>query len=183
MLALEANLLSGFRNAFILKLSFLTGYPVSRSEQEVLGSQPVVSQQSGRLRPPPCKPRLRYLSRGPQGLLVPPSSLLHSTRTLHPLHADSRLQRTVVWSGSVQRPSSTAGEHLSAPRPLPHPAGPYSGAPPAAGVSSEQHHAEVSQQPRGTQLEDDVGLGMWAGLNHAHLKGSEEELLMDWKKN
>lgn len=143
-------MLNELQHFVILKLSFLSGYPVSRSEQEILSSQPIMSQQFRRVRPPPCKPRLRYLSRSPQGLLVPPSSLLHSTHTLHPLHPDSCLQRTMVRPSSqpVKRASGTgaasAGEHLSASGPLPHPTGPYSRAPPSAGFPCEQRNAEVS---------------------------------------
>lgn len=82
----------------------------------------------------------------------------------------------MVWSGS--RPAdSTPGpctarastcQHLPAPGPLPHHGrgtGPDSRAGAAAGFAPDQRSAEVSQQPRRTQPEDHVGLGVRAGLN------------------
>lgn len=154
------------------------GYSVSQSGQEILSSQSAVSQQHRRLCPPPHKPHHCYLSGRPQGLPVPPPCLLYPTPTpttpVHPLHPDCCLQRTVVWScpwfvkptpGSSSAWAST-GQHLPAPGSLPHPAGPDSRAGPAPGFPSIQCPAEVSQQPRRTQPENHVGLGVRAGLNH-----------------
>lgn len=163
------------------KISTSPGYPVCQSGQEVLCSQPAVYQQHWRFSPPPYKPHHRYLSGRPQGLLVPPPCLLHSTPTptppVHPLHPHLRLQRTMVRSSSrplnpTPGPSTawaSAGQHLPAPGSLPHHGwwtGPDSRAGTAPGFPSDQRSAEVSQQPRRTQPEDHVGLGVRAGLNH-----------------
>lgn len=137
-------------------------------------------QQHRRLSPPPFKPHHRYLSGRPQGLPVPSPCLLHSTSApaspVHPLCPHPRLQRTMVRSGS--RPADSAPgpctarastcQHLPAPGPLPHHGrgtGPDSRAGAAAGFTPDQRSAEVSQQPRRTQPEDHVGLGVRAGLN------------------
>lgn len=163
------------------KICTSPGYPVSQSGQEVLCSQPAVYQQHWRFSPPPDKPHHRYLSGHPQGFPVPLPCLLHSTSTpaspVHSLRPHRRLQRAMVWSGS--RPvnptpgSSTAWastcQHLPAPGPLSRYGwwtGPDSRAGTAPGFPSDQHSAEVSQQPRRTQPEDHVGLGVRAGLNY-----------------
>lgn len=154
------------------------GHPVSQSGQEVLCSEPTVCQQHRRLRPPSNKPHHRYLSGCPQGLPLPPSCLFHSTSIptspVHPLHPHCCLQRSMVWSSSQHvhpTPGScTAGasacQHLAAPGPLPCHSwgtGPDSRAGASPGFPSGQRSAEVSQQPRRTQPEDHVGLGVRAG--------------------
>lgn len=142
------------------------GYPVSQSGQEVLCSRPAVYQQHWRFSPPPYKPHHCYLSGRPQGLPVPLPRLLRSTSTptspVHPLHPHCRLQCTMVRSGSrpvnpTPGPSTawaSTGQHLPAPGPLPchgRWAGPDSWAGAAPGFPSDQHSAEVCQQPRRTQ--------------------------------
>lgn len=75
---------------FEWRFSSPAGYPVSQSGQEVLRSQPAVSQQHRWFSPHPNKLQHRYLSGCPKGLFMPPSCLLHSTPTpaspVHPLH-------------------------------------------------------------------------------------------------
>lgn len=157
---------------------FHPGHPVSQSGQEVLCSEPTVCQQHRRLRPPSNKPHHCYLSGCPQGLPLPPSCLFHSTSTptspVHPLHPHRCLQCSMVRSSSQPvhpTPGSCAAgasacQHLAAPGPLPcHSwgAGADSRAGASPGFPSGQRSAEVSQQPRRTQPEDHVGLGVRAG--------------------
>lgn len=159
-------------------VSVSPGRPVSQSGQEVLRSQPAVSQQPRRFSPPPRKLHHRYLSGHPQGVPVSPARLLRPAPTspVHPLHPLTRLQCTMVRSGSrpVESGSAAAarppaGQHLPDAGPLPHRRwwtgpDPRAGAPP--GLPPEQLSPEVSQQPRRTQHEDHVGLGDGAGLIH-----------------
>jgi len=153
------------------------GHPVSQPEQEVLRSQPAVSQQHWRFSPPPHKLHHRYLSGHPQGLPVPPPCLLHPTPTspVHPLPPHCCLQCTMVRSGSRSvKPTAWAstGQHLPAAGPLPRHgwwAGPDSRSGAAPGFPSDQLSPEVRQQPGRTQHEDHVGPGERAGLNPGRL--------------
>lgn len=150
------------------------GYPVSQSGEEVLCSKPAVCQQHRRLRPAPDQ-RHCFFSCA-HGLPVPPSCFLHSTSTpaapVHPLHSHCCLQRTMVWSCSRSvGPAAESGaawsparQQLPAPGPLPSHAG-SPGPDSRAGVPSDQHSAEICQQPRRPQPEDHIGLGGRAGLH------------------
>lgn len=133
-------------------------------------------QQHWRLSPNTYKRHCRYFSSCAQGLPVPPSFFLHSTSAtaspVHPVHPLCCVQCSVVGScsrsvGPAAKPHAAwapAGQHLPALGPLPGHArwtGPDSG----AGIPSDQHSAEICQQPRRTQPEDHIGLGARAGLN------------------
>lgn len=162
--------------SFLASHTVSLGYPVSQSGQEVLCSRPAVCQQHRRLSPPPHQCRCRYFLSRAQGLPVPPSCFLHSASTpaspVHPLHSRCCLQRTMVRScsrtvGPAAEPRAArtpACQHLPALGPLPgHPwrTGPNS----RAGFPSDQHPAEICQQPGRPQPEDHIGLGVGAGLN------------------
>lgn len=165
-MCLNEQLLSVSMSKHFLMLNIpYPGYPVSQSGQEVLGSQPAVSQQHWRFSPPPYQLHHCYLSGYPQGLPMPPTCFLHFTSTptfpVYSLHPHRCLQCTMVRSGSRSlNPtpgSSTAwastGQHLPAPGPLPH-NGWWTGADSRAGATpgfpSDQLSPEVDQQPRRT---------------------------------
>lgn len=147
------------------------GYPVRQPRQEVLGSQPTLSQQRRRVRPSPCKPHQCYLSGCQKKLPLPPSCLLHSPTTpaapVYPLCPQCRLHRAVVRSSSqhVEPAASTnpasLGQRLPASGDLSPSTGPTTRTRP---LPAHCHSAEVSEQPRGVKLEDNVGAGARAGF-------------------
>lgn len=153
-----------------------SGHPVSQSGSEVLCSKPAVCQQHRKLSPAPHQRHIRCCSRRAQGLPVPPSRFLHPSPApaspLHPLPPHCCLQRTVVWTCSravgpaadLHAARTPAGQHLPALGPLPSHAR-WPGPDPRTGFSSDQHSAEICQQPRRTQPEDHIGLGVRAGWN------------------
>lgn len=130
-------------------------------------------QQHRRLSPAAHQHRCRdLLSRAPR-LPVPPSCFLHSASSpafpVHPLHSHRCLQRTVVWSRSravgptaESHPRTPARQHLPALGPLPSHTR-WTGPDSRAGFPSDQHSAEVCQQPRRPQPEDHIGLEVRAG--------------------
>lgn len=133
-------------------------------------------QQHWRLSPNTYKRHCRYFSRCAQGLPVPPSCFLHSASAprspVHPLHPPGCIQCPVVrscsWTvGPTAEPHAAwtpARQHLPALGPLPSHAG-GTGPDSRAGIPSNQHSAEICQQPRRTQPEDHIGLGARAGLS------------------
>lgn len=133
-------------------------------------------QQHWRLRSTTYKRHRCCFSSCTQGLPVPSSCFLHPTSApaspVHPLHPHCSLQRAMVWSrsralGPAADPRAArppARKHLPALGPLPgHARGTGSDSRP--GFPSDQHPAEICQQPRRTQPEDHIGLGVRAGLN------------------
>lgn len=152
------------------------GYPVSQSGSEVLCSKPAVRQQHRRLSPTTYKRHCRSFFSCAQGLPVPPSCFLHSTSTpaspVHPLHSHCCLQCTMVRScprtvgptAESHAAWTPARQHLPALGPLPSHTW-WTGPNSRAGFPSDQHSAEICQQPRRPQPEDHIGLGVRAGFN------------------
>lgn len=140
-------------------------------------------QQHRGLSPATYKHHCRYFFSCAQGFPVPLSCLLHSTSAPAspvPLHSHCCLQCTVVWSCSrtvSPTAESHAGwtparQHLPALGPLPSRAW-WTGPDSRAGFPSDQHSAEICQQPRRPQPEDHIGLGLRAGLNPEGLVGEQ----------